>query len=480
MTQESTRRTRIGNGIVVSLLVATALWWLSREPDLHRPAVGALRWLVAGAVAFAYVALCLAALMKSRRARRSASVDDGTVLVVFATQTGFAEELATRTADAIRSAGHRVALLPAAQLDAATLASTRLAFFVVATYGDGEPPDTTRRFVRVLDHGAALGALRFGLLALGDRSYAEYCGFGRTLERWLHANGAQSLFPVVEVDQGAAEPIATWFERLRPWTGTAMGNEEAAPVFERWTLASRRIANDGSVGAPVWHLAFEPVAAERPTWRAGDIAVVRLPGGERREYSIASLPSDGRVELLVRQTLRPDGRVGAGAAWLATTMRIGEATDLRIRVNHGFRLESFDVARPLILIGNGTGIAGLRAHLKARVAAGARRNWLVFGERNAAFDDHYGPEVRAWQAAGFVERLSLAFSRDGAARVHVQQRLLEEREAVARWIADGAVLLVCGSADGMAGGVDAVLQEIVGGDAVDDLMASGRYRRDVY
>ena len=41
------------------------------------------------------------------------------------------------------------------------------------------------------------------------------------------------------------------------------------------------------------------------------------------------------------------------------------------------------IAPPLILVGNGTGLAGLRAHLHARVAAGARRNWLLFGERNA-------------------------------------------------------------------------------------------------
>ena len=48
------------------------------------------------------------------------------------------------------------------------------------------------------------------------------------------------------------------------------------------------------------------------------------------------------------------------------------------------------------------------------------------------------------------------------------------------WVARGAAIYVCGSQQGMAQGVDAVLREVLGSDEVDALMASGRYRRDVY
>jgi len=48
------------------------------------------------------------------------------------------------------------------------------------------------------------------------------------------------------------------------------------------------------------------------------------------------------------------------------------------------------------------------------------------------------------------------------------------------WIADGAVVYVCGSLQGMAGGVDAALEEIIGRAALDQLLEDGRYRRDVY
>lgn len=482
MKADATRRSRIGNTIVVATLLGVAAWWLLREPDLHGPTVGVKRWLAVAGVLATYALVCFVALSKARPGKRSVAMDEGTVLVVFATQTGFAEELAMRTAAALRSAGHRVTLLPAARLDAATLAATRLAFFIVATYGDGEPPDTTRRFAReVVGRAVALDGLRFGLLALGDRGYADFCAFGRAVERWLRDNGGRPAFASIDVDNGDGDALVAWFDRLKPWTGGSIDvlHSDSTPTFERWTLVSRRLANEGSVGAPTYHLAFEPVPIEVQTWQAGDIAVVRLPGGEQREYSIASLPSQDRVELLVRQAIRPDGRIGRGAQWLTTTMAIGDATDLRIRANHGFRLEGIDAETPLILIGNGTGIAGLRAHLLARIAAGARRNWLVFGERNAAFDDYYGREIGGWRDGGLVT-LDTAFSRDGPDRVYVQHRLRAERATVAQWIADGAVVLVCGSADGMAGGVDAALKEIVGDAAVDDLMAAGRYRRDVY
>jgi sulfite reductase (NADPH) flavoprotein alpha-component len=134
----------------------------------------------------------------------------------------------------------------------------------------------------------------------------------------------------------------------------------------------------------------------------------------------------------------------------------------------------------MILVGNGTGIAGLRAHLKQRIAAGARRNWLLFGERNAERDFFYGDEIRQWQAQGWLERVDLAFSRDQAERIYVQHKLQENAELLRRWLDDGACLFVCGSLDGMAPGVDSVLRQAIGDDAVENLLIEGRYRRDVY
>ena len=134
----------------------------------------------------------------------------------------------------------------------------------------------------------------------------------------------------------------------------------------------------------------------------------------------------------------------------------------------------------MILIGNGTGLAGLRSLIKARIAAGHSRNWLLFGERNAEHDFYCRDELQAWLASYQLHRLDLAFSRDQARRLYVQDRLREAADELQAWIEDGAAVYVCGSLQGMAAGVDQVLREVLGDAVVEGLVEQGRYRRDVY
>jgi sulfite reductase (NADPH) flavoprotein alpha-component len=184
------------------------------------------------------------------------------------------------------------------------------------------------------------------------------------------------------------------------------------------------------------------------------------------------------VQLVVRRMLRPDGSPGIGSGWLCEHAMPGDEIALRLRSNPNFHAP--DPGRPMILVGNGTGIAGLRAHLKARQSAGARRNWLLFGERNADRDFFFGAEVRDWQARGFIERLDLAFSRDQEQRIYVQHALQQAAGTLRQWVADGAAIYVCGSLAGMAPAVDVVLRFALGDATIEDMLANGRYRRDVY
>ncbi|MEE7561508.1 sulfite reductase flavoprotein subunit alpha, partial [Xanthomonas sp. Kuri4-2] len=119
--------------------------------------------------------------------------------------------------------------------------------------------------------------------------------------------------------------------------------------------------------------------------------------------------------------------------------------------------------------------------LAARVAAGARRHWLIFGERNAAHDRLYADELDAWQRAGVLERLDLAFSREAGARHrYVQHVLRDTHDALRAWVHDGAAIYVCGSLRGMAPAVDQALSEALGAELTRSLQSQGRYRRDVY
>ena len=180
----------------------------------------------------------------------------------------------------------------------------------------------------------------------------------------------------------------------------------------------------------------------------------------------------------MRQERHPDGSLGLGSGWLTAYLPVEASVSLRLRRNSGFHLPQGSA--PLVLIGNGTGLAGLRSLIKARVAAGEQRNWLLFGERNRAHDLLCGEELQHWLAKGELARLDLAFSRDQAEKVYVQDVLLQQAAELKRWVDEGAFIYVCGSLHGMAAGVDAALHGILGETQVQQLIEDGRYRRDVY
>jgi sulfite reductase (NADPH) flavoprotein alpha-component len=456
-------------------------------------------------------------------------------LVGFASQSGFAEQLAWRAAGQLQAAGMPVQVQSLAQLDGNTLRNTRKALFVVSTFGDGEPPDSARAFERrVLSTAQALPDLGYALLALGDRQYARFCGFSRRVEQWLGQQGARTLFPSVEMDGHDTDALERWQQQLATLTGIApVAPAQVEAALQPWTLGERVLLNPGSAGAPVWRIALLP--PPEMSWEAGDILEIApcnasadvlavlardgldpqdsvqvdgvamplqlaaatrelpaagdpplsaqawldaLPPLSRREYSIASLPQDGVLELIVRQTLRHDGRAGLGSGWLILHAQPGAPVMARVRANPGFRRAAMDA--PMILIGNGTGIAGLRSLIKDAARTGHHGHWLLFGERNGAHDHFCAQDMRDWHADGHLQRLDLAFSRDQDHKVYVQHHLAEAAADLRDWIARGAVIHVCGSLAGMARGVDEALRQALGEDAVDALAAEGRYRRDVY
>lgn len=443
------------------------------------------RWLLLGVLMLGFALVCLAPWLRERRKRaaprRAAGPDCGWI-VAHASQTGNAEQLAAHTAATLRLAGVAVRLCPLAELDAASLQAAERVLFVVSTYGEGDAPDAAVRFVsRVMDAGPALGSLHYAVLALGDRGYTHFCGFGRALDQWLREQGAQRLFPRIEVDRGAEAALEQWRQQLSHLAGSDDTPDWAAPAFSPWLLRERRLLNPGSAGAPLYHLELAPRDGPLPDWESGDLVQLEVPAdpGRPREYSIASLPAEGRVHLLLRLHRHEDGSVGQASGWLALQAAVGGALALRLHPHRRFRLEH-NAARPLILIGNGSGLAGLRGHLMARAAAGQHRNWLLYGERNAAFDSPYREQLRHWQEQGVLARLDLVYSRDQPQRLYVQDRLREQAARLRAWLDEGAAVYVCGSLAGMAAGVDQVLEQALGRPALEQLAAEGRYRRDVY
>lgn len=453
------------------------------------------RLIAAAGVITIWLLLCLWAWRRAQqhKARQAQALQalntpaaDDALLVAYASQTGYAETLAAQTAESLRAGGLTVRVAELGQLDLARLSGYRRMLFVVSTYGEGDPPDSAAAFASQMQAPPtrALAGAQTAVLALGDSEYAHFCGFGHQLDDWLHAQGATPLFDLVEVDNDDPAALRHWQHHLGLLAGRSDLPDWQAPVYEPWRLAARTLLNPGSQGGPCYLLTLTPPTGQAAHWQAGDIAEIgpRLELGgplqTHREYSIASLPQDGAIDLLVRQMRSADGGLGVGSGWLTHVAQVGEQIDLRVRSNRNFHAP--DDARPMILVGNGTGLAGLRALIKARCAAGHRRNWLIFGERNAAHDAFCRDDISAWREDGTLERVDTVYSRDQPQRRYVQHVLREEADTLRQWVAAGAAIYVCGSLQGMAAGVDAALEDILGAEPLQALLHAGRYRRDVY
>jgi sulfite reductase (NADPH) flavoprotein alpha-component len=214
-----------------------------------------------------------------------------------------------------------------------------------------------------------------------------------------------------------------------------------------------------------------------------------------RLYSISSSlkTSPDRVALTVdtvRYRIGKRDRLGVASTFLADRVAPGTQVKAYVQKAHGFALPE-DPNTPIIMVGPGTGVAPFRAFLHERMATKAPgRNWLFFGHQRRNSDFFYEDEFAGMKSAGVLTRLSLAWSRDGAEKFYVQDRMREVGRDLWSWLADGAHVYVCGDATRMAKDVERALVDVVaqfGARSTDeaiafvaDLKRKRRYQQDVY
>lgn len=134
------------------------------------------------------------------------------VLILYASVSGTAEELAAFTALRLRGAGLTAAVANVADFPAPRLAEVDTALVIASTWGEGAPPPDAEVFFASLqapDTGR-LTRLRFAVLALGSRAYPEFCGFGRRLDAALEECGATRLLPRVDCDTKFKADFERW------------------------------------------------------------------------------------------------------------------------------------------------------------------------------------------------------------------------------------------------------------------------------
>ncbi|ATC96272.1 assimilatory sulfite reductase (NADPH) flavoprotein subunit [Pseudoalteromonas tunicata] len=216
---------------------------------------------------------------------------------------------------------------------------------------------------------------------------------------------------------------------------------------------------------------------------------------QARLYSIASSQSEVEEEVhltvgIVEFEAFGSQHLGGCSGYLAHRAEAGSKVKVFIEHNDNFRLPA-NPDTAVIMVGPGTGIAPFRAFLQERDSQGASgKNWLFFGNPHFTQDFLYQVEIQAYLKSGLLTHCDVAFSRDQAEKVYVQDKLRLQGAQVFAWLEQGAHFYICGDANRMAKDVHQALIEIIqthGGQSAEEaeqylktLRSANRYQKDVY
>jgi MioC protein len=146
--------------------------------------------------------------------------------ILVGTMTGTAQLVAQELELILEDADTVVKVRPMDGLDASVFSGGGLFLICSSTYGQGDVPDNARALYESLSSARpALSNIRYGVIALGDRTYAEtFCNGGRRFDAILSELGARRIGDIMLHDASAGTmPEEAAVDWARNWIAKCRG-----------------------------------------------------------------------------------------------------------------------------------------------------------------------------------------------------------------------------------------------------------------
>ncbi len=167
------------------------------------------------------------------------------VTILFGSQTGNAQRLATKAGKTLESNGFQVTVSSMSDFKPNNLKKLQNLLIVASTHGEGEPPDNALSFHEYLHSKRApkLEELNYAVLSLGDSSYEFFCQTGKEFDERLKELGGKPLTERVDCDLDFDEPASEWIESVL----SALGQAGNAASQAQATGGAVQVASEESI-----------------------------------------------------------------------------------------------------------------------------------------------------------------------------------------------------------------------------------------
>ncbi|MDX8573054.1 MULTISPECIES: diflavin oxidoreductase [Elizabethkingia] len=154
------------------------------------------------------------------------------ITLVYGTETGNSKKLATELAGVAKKKGIQVKLGDLSQYKPKDLAKEEYFFVVISTQGEGEPPILAKKFYEYIhENELNLSNIKFGVLALGDSTYPQFCKTGEDVDTRFEVLGAERIIPLKRCDIDYEEDAHKWLDHIfEVVQNKEVGTSQATPT----------------------------------------------------------------------------------------------------------------------------------------------------------------------------------------------------------------------------------------------------------